>query len=56
MHEVPRLFGFLAVSLIIGAPLVTYIWDSVNRIVAGDYRRIFIALPLLVVFIAFLVL
>jgi hypothetical protein len=33
-----RLFGFLAVSLVIGAPLVAYIWDSVNRIVAGDYR------------------
>jgi sensor c-di-GMP phosphodiesterase-like protein len=51
-----RLFGFLAVSLVIGAPLVAYIWDSVNRIVAGDYRRLVVALPLLVLFSAFLAL
>lgn len=56
VNEVPRLFGFLAVSLVIGAPLVAYIWDSVNRIVAGEYGRVVVALPLLVVFIAFRVL
>ena len=49
-----RLFVFLAAALVIGAPLVAYIWDSVNRIVAGEYRRVVVALPLLVVFIAFL--
>jgi hypothetical protein len=51
-----RLFVFLAVALVIGAPLVAYIWDSVNRVVAGEYRRVIVALPLLVVFIVFLAL
>lgn len=50
-----RLFVFLAVALVIGAPLVAYIWDSLNRIVAGEYGRLVVALPLLVVFIVFLV-
>jgi hypothetical protein len=45
-----RLFAFLAVALVIGAPLVAYIWDSLNRIVAGDVRRLVVALPLLVAF------
>jgi hypothetical protein len=52
---IARLFVFLAIALVIGAPLVAYIWDAVNRIVAGEYRRLVVALPLLVVFIAFLV-
>lgn len=51
-----RLFVFLAVALVIGAPLVAYIWDSVNRIVAGEYRRLIVAVPLAIVFFAFLVL
>ena len=51
-----RLFFFLTVALVIGAPLVAYIWDSLNRIVAGEYRRLMVALPLLVVFVVFLVL
>ena len=50
-----RLFLFLTVAFLIGAPLVAYIWDSLNRIVAGEYRRLLVALPLLVVFIVFLV-
>lgn len=49
-----RLLVFLAVALVIGAPLVAYIWDAVNRIVAGEYRRLVVAVPLLVVFIVFL--
>jgi hypothetical protein len=50
-----RLFLLLTVALVIGAPLVAYIWDSLNRIVAGEYGRLVVALPLLVVFIVFLV-
>ena len=49
-----RLFVFLAVALVIGAPLIAYIWDSLNRIVDGEYRRLIVALPLLVIFMAFL--
>ena len=49
-----RLFVFLAIALVIGAPLVAYIWDSVNRIVAGEYRRLVVAVPLTVVFLVFL--
>jgi hypothetical protein len=49
-----RLFVFLAIALVIGAPLVAYIWDSVNRIVAGEYRRLVVAVPLMVVFLVFL--
>lgn len=50
-----RLFLFLTVALVVGAPLVAYIWDSLNRIVAGEYGRLVVALPLLVTFILFLV-
>ena len=47
-------FIFLAIALVIGAPLVAYVWDGVNRIAEGDYGRVVVALPLLVVFLVFL--
>jgi hypothetical protein len=50
-----KLFLFLAVFLVIGAPLVAYLWNAINEVVAGQYGRLAVALPLLAVFIAFLV-
>jgi hypothetical protein len=44
--------------LIVGAPLVAYLWETLNEILAGDIYapRLLISLPLLVVLIVLLVL
>jgi hypothetical protein len=44
--------------LIVGAPIVAYLWETLNEILSGyvDARRLLISLPLLVALIILLVL
>jgi hypothetical protein len=45
---------FLAVYLIIGILIVAILWNAINEVAAGDLRRLLIAVPMLVLFVAFL--
>lgn len=50
-----RLFVMLAVFLIVGVPIVAVLWHSVNQVFSGDLARMVLALPLAIVFVAYLV-
>jgi hypothetical protein len=51
-----KLLGFLAVFLVVGAPMVGFLWHTLNEILAGDDGRLVVFVPVLLVFVAFLVL
>lgn len=53
---VGKLLALLAVFLVVGAPMVGFLWDALNEIIAGEYGRLIVFLPVLVVFVAFLLL
>lgn len=51
-----RLIGGIAVLVAIGIPLVAYLWETLNRAMAGYYDliRVLVALPVLLVFLVFI--
>jgi hypothetical protein len=49
-----RLFVILAVFLVIGVPIVAILWHSVNQVFAGELARLVVAIPLAVLFVAYL--
>jgi hypothetical protein len=49
-----KLFGALALFFVVGAPLVAILWKAVNELAAGELSRWIIALPMFVLFVAFL--
>ena len=53
-----KLIGLMAVFVVLGMPLVWYLWTVVNEVLTGHVngRHVLIALPVLVVFLALLVL
>ena len=52
-----KLMALMALFVVIGVPMVAFLWETVNLLLAlhVDGTRLLIALPLLVVFIGFLV-
>jgi len=46
------LIGTIALFTLIGAPMVAFLWETLNRVMAGHFDpiRIGISVPLLVVF------
>lgn len=52
----PRIFGLLLLFMLIGFPMVAYLWDTLNALLAGEVhrQRVLISLPLLVVFALYL--
>jgi len=46
------LIGTIALFTVIGAPMVAFLWETLNRVMAGHFDpiRIGISVPLLVVF------
>jgi hypothetical protein len=51
-----RVFAFLAGFLVVGVVIVGLLWGAVNLVAAGELGKLAIALPMLVVFVVFLVL
>jgi hypothetical protein len=51
-----RVVAFLAGFLVVGTALVGLLWSAVNHVVAGELGKLAIALPMLIVFVVFLVL
>ena len=49
-----RLFLMLAAFLVVGVPIVAVLWHSVNQLFSGDLARAVVAIPLALVFVAFL--
>ena len=49
-----RLFVMLAVFLVVGVPIVAVLWHNVNEVMAGQFGRLIVAIPLLIVLIAYL--
>jgi hypothetical protein len=49
-----RLFVILAVFLVIGVPIVAVLWHNVNEVMAGQFGRLIVAIPLLIVLVAYL--
>ncbi|HEX6534608.1 MAG TPA: hypothetical protein VF041_08420 [Gemmatimonadaceae bacterium] len=49
--SLPRLIVGIAAFVLLGFPLVGYLWDTLNQLMAGDVRpmRLAISLPLLLV-------
>jgi hypothetical protein len=45
---------FLGIYLIVGIPIVAVTWNAVNEVATGDLRRLVIAVPMLVLLVAFL--
>lgn len=50
-----KLFALLAAFLVAGMVIVAILWDAVNDVSAGDLGRLAVALPVAVVFVAFLI-
>jgi len=53
-----KLVGAMALLVTVGAPMVWYLWEVLNELLAGQVNGLhtFVALPLLVAFVGFLVL
>lgn len=53
--SVPKLAGILLVLTAIGFPMIGYLWETLNEVMAGEFdaRRIVISVPILLVFAAF---
>ncbi|MGD2069971.1 MAG: hypothetical protein PVI57_14965 [Gemmatimonadota bacterium] len=51
-----KLLGGMALLVVVGAPMVWYLWEVLTQLLAGtlDARSLLIAVPVLVVFLAFL--
>lgn len=51
-----KLLGGMALLVVVGAPMVWYLWEVLTQLLAGvfDARSMLIAVPVLVVFLAFL--
>ena len=49
-----RLFVILAVFLVIGVPIVAVLWHNVSEVMAGQFGRLIVAIPLLIVLVAYL--
>jgi ABC-type proline/glycine betaine transport system permease subunit len=51
-----RLFGLIALYTLLGAPLVAFLWETLNRLMAGhfDMVRIGISVPILALFLLLL--
>ena len=49
-----RLFVMLAVFLVVGVPIVAVLWHNVNEVMAGQFARLIVAIPLLIVLVAYL--
>jgi hypothetical protein len=50
-----RLIGGIALLVLIGTPLVAYLWETLNQTAAGYYDplRLVIAVPVLLAFVVF---
>lgn len=48
-----RLLGAIAIFVIVGTPMVAYLWETLNKALAGyfDSIRILIAVPVLALFV-----
>lgn len=46
-----RLFGIIALFTLVGTPLVAFLWETLNRVMAGwfDPFRIIVSIPTLVI-------
>ena len=53
-----RLIGLMTAFVLLGMPLVWYLWTAVNEILTGHVEggRLLLAIPVLVLFLALLVL
>jgi len=51
-----RVVILLSVFVALGIPLVAYLWETLNQLLAGhlDPRRVLVSVPLLVAFVALL--
>ena len=49
-----RLFVILAAFLVVGVPIVAVLWHYVNEVFAGQLARLIVAIPLLLVLVAYL--
>ena len=49
-----RLIVILAVFLVIGVPIVAVLWHNVSEVMAGQFGRLIVAIPLLIVLVAYL--
>jgi ABC-type proline/glycine betaine transport system permease subunit len=51
-----RLFGLIALYTLLGAPLVAFLWETLNRLMAGhfDLVRIGISVPVFALFLLLL--
>jgi hypothetical protein len=50
-----KIFVVLAAFLVLGVAIVAVLWNAVNEVVAGSLGRLVVALPMLLIFLAFLV-
>jgi hypothetical protein len=50
-----RLFVLLAAFLVVGVPIVAFLWHAVNRLVA-EPGRVVVVIPLALAFVVFLAL
>ena len=56
--SLPRLIGWIALFVLVGFPLVGYLWETLNQLLAGvvDPARLVISVPVALVLVAVLVL
>lgn len=53
-----RLIAVLALFVVVGTPLVAYLWETVNLLLSGNVvaTRLLLSIPLLLLFLGMLVL
>ncbi|MGE5729893.1 MAG: hypothetical protein ACM34L_14905 [Gemmatimonas sp.] len=51
-----KIFGMLLLAMLIGFPMVAYLWETLNTLMAGEVHRerLLISLPVLLVFALYL--
>lgn len=56
--SLPRMVAGIAAFVLVGSPLVGYLWETLNQLMAGDVRpgRLALSLPLLLILAGVLVL
>lgn len=56
--NLPKLIAGIAAFVLVGFPLVAYLWETLNQLMAGDVRpgRLALSLPLLLILAGVLVL
>jgi hypothetical protein len=54
--RIGKLVLLLGILVAAGVPVVAYLWNAVNEVMAGDLFRLAVVVPLLGLFVAFLIL